>query len=466
MVGRGHPRRRRARRARLLRRLADQRDPARPHRLHAVLLPLQGPPGEDAPARRAYGAAVRPDHRHRVRLARRRRLVGRQLRRHDHLPALLRAGDLPLDRQGVRRAGPPRQVAAEPHRRRERRPDGPDPRLGHAHRRIDLPGADDQGLARRVLPAVEPEAHALRRRAVDHRAGRDERRRLRGLHGRAVPGGRAGRALPSRHRRPGAPERDLLAAAADRRARREGRLAAAQAGDARPQDSATLARAASATIQDTGDDVFAAVRQDVMKGRHILIKDHVNELLAGGTPAQDILDRGLIAAIDVVGKRMAAGQAYIPEVLLAARAMSAAVGLLEPHLAASGDTQRGKIVIGTVTGDMHDIGKNLVVTMLKGVGFDVVDLGVNVSRDQFCDAVEKLEPDVLGLSALLTTTMMEMREIIRALDARGLRQRCKVLVGGAPVSEQFARQIGADGFAPDAFEAVALAKRLTAAQPA
>ncbi len=239
-----------------------------------------------------------------------------------------------------------------------------------------------------------------------------------------------------------------------------------KAGDARPQDSATLARAASATIQDTGDDVFAAVRQDVMKGRHILIKDHVNELLAGGTPAQDILDRGLIAAIDVVGKRMAAGQAYIPEVLLAARAMSAAVGLLEPHLAASGDTQRGKIVIGTVTGDMHDIGKNLVVTMLKGVGFDVVDLGVNVSRDQFCDAVEKLEPDVLGLSALLTTTMMEMREIIRALDARGLRQRCKVLVGGAPVSEQFARQIGADGFAPDAFEAVALAKRLTAAQPA
>ena len=131
-----------------------------------------------------------------------------------------------------------------------------------------------------------------------------------------------------------------------------------------------------------------------------------------------------------------------------------------------GATQRGKIVIGTVTGDLHDIGKNLVVTMLKGVGFDVVDLGVNVSRDQFCDAVEKLEPDVLGLSALLTTTMMEMREIIRALDARGLRQRCKVLVGGAPVSEQFARQIGADGFAPDAFEAVAQAKRLAAVQPA
>ena len=239
-----------------------------------------------------------------------------------------------------------------------------------------------------------------------------------------------------------------------------------KAGDARPMDAAALAKAAAATIQESGDDVYAAVRQDVAKGRHVAIKEHVNELLAGGQAAQDILDRGLIAAIDVVGKRMAAGQAYIPEVLLAARAMSAAVGVLEPHLAASGDRQRGKIVIGTVTGDLHDIGKNLVVTMMKGVGFEVVDLGVNVSRDRFCEAVAELKPDVLGLSALLTTTMMEMREVIRALDARGLRARCRVIVGGAPVSETFASQIGADGFAPDAFEAVALAKRLVASQAA
>jgi 5-methyltetrahydrofolate--homocysteine methyltransferase len=121
------------------------------------------------------------------------------------------------------------------------------------------------------------------------------------------------------------------------------------------------------------------------------------------------------------------------------------------------------VVIGTVTGDMHDIGKNLVVTMLRGVGFEVVDLGVNVSREQFCHAVAEHRPEVLGLSALLTTTMMEMREVIRALDAQGLRTGCKVFVGGAPVSEQFARQVGADGFAPDAVAAVAEAKRLVAA---
>ncbi len=239
-----------------------------------------------------------------------------------------------------------------------------------------------------------------------------------------------------------------------------------KAGTARPLTATALGQPVAAAAADAVDDIYADVRQDVAKGRHIAIKDHVGDLLARGIPAPQILDKGLIAAIDVVGKRMAAGQAYIPEVLLAARAMSAAVSVLEPHLAASGDQQRGKILIGTVTGDMHDIGKNLVVTMLKGVGFDVVDLGVNVSREQFCDAVAEHQPDVLGLSALLTTTMMEMREIIKALDARGLRSKCKVVVGGAPVSEHFAHQIGADGFAPDAVQAVTIAKRLVAAQSA
>jgi 5-methyltetrahydrofolate--homocysteine methyltransferase len=145
--------------------------------------------------------------------------------------------------------------------------------------------------------------------------------------------------------------------------------------------------------------------------------------------------------------------------------MSAAIGVLEPHLAAGGEQRRGRIVIGTVTGDLHDIGKNLVVTMMRGVGFEVFDLGVNVPREAFCDAVAERRPDFLGLSALLTTTMMEMREVIRALDARGLRASCKVIVGGAPVSEAFARQIGADGFAPDAVAAVALANRFMADAP-
>jgi 5-methyltetrahydrofolate--homocysteine methyltransferase len=179
--------------------------------------------------------------------------------------------------------------------------------------------------------------------------------------------------------------------------------------------------------------------------------------------AADILEHGLIAAITVVGNRMAAGEAFIPEVLLAARAMTVAVGILEPHLAASGERQRGKILIGTVTGDMHDIGKNLVVTMLRGVGFEVRDLGVNVSRDKFYQAVAEFKPDVVGLSALLTTTMMEMKGIIQGLQERSMRERCKVMVGGAPVSQQFASQIGADGYAPNAVEAVRLAQRLTSA---
>ena len=253
------------------------------------------------------------------------------------------------------------------------------------------------------------------------------------------------------------------------RVEREGELPL-KAGAARPIGGAELARAGARATPaagaesregpDADDAIYADVRAAVAKGRHVAVKDLVADLLARGVPAADILDRGLIASIDAVGKRMAAGQAFIPEVLLAARAMAAAIGVLEPSLAAGGAARRGRIVIGTVTGDMHDIGKNLVVTMMKGVGYDVIDLGVNVARESFCAAVAEHRPDFLGLSALLTTTMMEMREVIRALDERGLRAGCKVIVGGAPVSEAFARQIGADGFAPDAVAAVALANRL------
>jgi 5-methyltetrahydrofolate--homocysteine methyltransferase len=159
---------------------------------------------------------------------------------------------------------------------------------------------------------------------------------------------------------------------------------------------------------------------------------------------------------------MAAGEAFIPEVLLAARAMTVAVGVLEPHLAASGKQQRGKVLIGTVQGDMHDIGKNLVVTMLRGVGFEVRDLGVSVGRDRFCAEVETFRPDIVGLSALLTTTMVEMGEVIKALAGRALRDRCRVIVGGAPVSEEFARKIGADGYAANAVDAVRLTAQLVA----
>jgi methanogenic corrinoid protein MtbC1 len=247
------------------------------------------------------------------------------------------------------------------------------------------------------------------------------------------------------------------------RIEREGRLPL-QAGAFRPAVAAAAPppRVADTPVADGGEK-YNAVRQDVFRGKHVDIKTHVQQLLDAGVPASDILEHGLIAAITVVGDRMASGEAFIPEVLLAARAMTVAVGVLAPHLAKSGDQQRGKVLIGTVTGDMHDIGKNLVVTMLRGVGFEVRDLGINVPRDKFYEEVASFRPDVLGLSSLLTTTMMEMRAIVAGLKERKLDAHCKIVVGGAPVSAQFAQQIGADGYAPNAVEAVRLVKRLTGA---
>ena len=217
---------------------------------------------------------------------------------------------------------------------------------------------------------------------------------------------------------------------------------------------------------ELANDVYSELREDVFKGRHLVIKDHVNALLERGLSPPDILDNGLIAAMGVVGRRMASGEAFIPEVLLAARAMTAAVTVLEARLAATGHKQNGKIVIGTVNGDFHDIGKNLVTTILKGVGFEVIDLGVNVSGEKCCEAVIEHKPDILCLSALLTTTMMEMPRILTALEERQIRRQCKVLVGGAPVTEPFAKQIGADGYAANAVEAVNTVRRFMAAAAA
>jgi methylmalonyl-CoA mutase cobalamin-binding domain/chain len=252
------------------------------------------------------------------------------------------------------------------------------------------------------------------------------------------------------------------------RVEREGRLPLA-AGAFRPAAAAIVAaqpQHAATAAEAQAEDTFGQVRLDVSKGKHKDIKAHVQALIDRGIRAEAILEQGLIAAISAVGRRMATGEAFIPEVLLAARAMTAAVEVLEPLLAAGGESQGGRVLIGTVKGDMHDIGKNLVVTLLRGVGFEVRDLGINVSRDAFCDAVAEFKPDVLGLSALLTTTMVEMREVIKALDERKLRGRCKVMVGGAAITEEFAHQIGAYGFAPSAPETVALVKQLVAASAA
>ena len=179
-----------------------------------------------------------------------------------------------------------------------------------------------------------------------------------------------------------------------------------------------------------------------------------------GFPAKEILDRGMLSAMEVIGGRFRDGTVFIPEVLLSARAMNDALSVLEPYLAREKREASGKILIGTVRGDLHDIGKNMVVTMLRGVGFDVVDLGINVPAEEFVTKVEEHKPQILGMSALLTTTMPEMKKVLDALAAHGLREKVKVIVGGAPVNRKFAQDIGADGYGADAGSSVDLAKRL------
>jgi 5-methyltetrahydrofolate--homocysteine methyltransferase len=168
----------------------------------------------------------------------------------------------------------------------------------------------------------------------------------------------------------------------------------------------------------------------------------------------------MVSAMEVVAERFKAGEAFIPEVLLAARAMNEGLLLLEPHLAGQTTEPGHRVLIGTVHGDMHDIGKNMVAIMLRGVGFEVQDIGVNIPAEDFVREVEESQPDILGLSAILTTTMPEMRKVIEALEAKGLRDRVKILVGGAPLNQKFADDIRADGYARDAGEAVDAARSL------
>jgi 5-methyltetrahydrofolate--homocysteine methyltransferase len=185
-------------------------------------------------------------------------------------------------------------------------------------------------------------------------------------------------------------------------------------------------------------------------------------LVAGGMPPLDIINRGLIAGMAVVGKKFKAGDMFMPEVLMSARAMGAGVDVVKPLMAEEDVPTAGKVVIGTVAGDLHDIGKNLVVIMLESGGYQVVNLGVDISPESFVEAVREHQPDILGLSALLTTTMLAMKDTIDALEEAGVRQDLKVIIGGAPVTADFADEIGADGFAPDAPAAVELADRLLA----
>ena len=183
-------------------------------------------------------------------------------------------------------------------------------------------------------------------------------------------------------------------------------------------------------------------------------------LLNQGVGAADILNQALIPGMDEVGRLFKEGEYYVPEVLVAAKAMNATLNLIEPLLIQGDVPRRGKIVIGTVEGDLHDIGKNLVSMMWKGAGYTIVDLGVDVTPERFVEAVRHEKPDYLAISALLTSTMLHIPAVIQALQAAGLRDDVKVLVGGAPLSQPFANEIGADGYAADATDAVSLVRRI------
>jgi len=200
--------------------------------------------------------------------------------------------------------------------------------------------------------------------------------------------------------------------------------------------------------------------QSVEQGQVQKVSGLTQQLLDSGVSPKIILNDGLIAGMTVVGEKMRSGEMYLPEVLQSASAMHGSLKILKPHLVREGAQSRGKIMVGTVKGDMHDIGKNLVSIMLQGAGFDIVDLGLNVSPQKFVEAISAHQPAILGLSAMLTTTMLNMKTTIEAINAAGLRSTVKVIIGGAPVSQKFADEIGADGYARDAVLAVDKVKQL------
>ena len=202
------------------------------------------------------------------------------------------------------------------------------------------------------------------------------------------------------------------------------------------------------------------IKQAVLAGEMEGIAELTKQALAQGIGAREILDQALTPAMDIVGEEYEKGDRYVPEMLISAETMKGAVTVLKPLLVEAGVKARGKVVIGTVEGDLHDIGKDLVAMVLEGAGFEVVNLGAEITAEQFVKAAKKHEPDILGMSALLTTTMIHMPEVIDALQQAGLRDQIKVMIGGAPVTQEYADKIGADGYAPDAASATKLAKSL------
>ena len=201
-------------------------------------------------------------------------------------------------------------------------------------------------------------------------------------------------------------------------------------------------------------EILENIAKSLIAGDDQKITGQVTQAIQDGIPTTQILDEGLIAGMNVVGVRFRSHEMFLPEVLLSARAMTAGVALLKPLLIAEEVPSRGKVVLGSVQGDLHNIGKNLVGIMLEGAGFEVVDLGVDVSPERFIEAAVSEEASVVGLSSLLTTTMDIMKSVVDLVREKGLSDRLKVIVGGAPLSEEFARSIGADAYAYDAANAV------------
>src|SRR5512136_724508 len=207
-------------------------------------------------------------------------------------------------------------------------------------------------------------------------------------------------------------------------------------------------------------EILSKISEAIIEGN---VDDMVNmteEALDDGIPAQEVLDKGLMAGMDYVGVEFKAGNMFVPEVLRSARAMQAAMDILKPELAKAGARRTGKVLLGTVKGDMHDIGKNLVGMMCEGAGFEVKDIGKDVGPEAFVEAIKEFEPKIVGMSALLTTTMRAMESTIKVIEEAGLRGKVKIMIGGAPVTQAFADQIGADGYASNAASAADLAKRL------
>jgi len=207
-------------------------------------------------------------------------------------------------------------------------------------------------------------------------------------------------------------------------------------------------------------DILQEIATNLYNGEDEKVAQLVQKALDDGMTPQEVLNDGLIAGMDVVGRDFKAGDLFVPEVLIAARAMQAGMDVLRPLLAQADVPTVGRYVIGTVEGDLHDIGKNLVKMMLEGAGFEVIDLGVDVKPGAFIEAVREHQPEVIGMSALLTTTMVNMKATIEALEEAGLRESVKIMVGGAPVTAAFAEEIGADAYAPDAPTAVEIARKL------